>query len=467
MEQWVDQYSEVRLIDVVVDGFVNENEFTWSGKSNKGCTSYSPATMLKLLLYCYYNWIPGSRRMEKEAYRNIEVIWLLGGLKPDHWTICKFRRENKELIRNVAISLRKFLIDNGYIERKTIAFDGSKMKAYAARDMVSAKVTSSRLENIEQQLDKYLDNVEETDNLEGMLEEEVREKEQLKKQVEELKSEKHKLEILKDQMEEKGINYLSPTDPDARLMKCRDGKLAGYNVQSGVDGKHHMIALAEVTNEQCDINLLKEDYENLINQLGVVPGEVLADKGYANAGNIQHIHQKPETECFIPIPEPSAKSRDKKNGIKFIYNQDEDNFTCPNNKKLHLIKKGEKKNGRLCDRYQCRDCNGCPIKEKCTSSKVGRMLYRPVTQSWIDQYKEWVQKPENLEKLKKRQTIVEHPFGTIKMIMGKFCFLLRKIPKVQIEVDIYSTVYNLKRLTNIEKMQDLLIMAKNYNWKMA
>jgi DNA-binding protein H-NS len=359
------------------------------------------------------------------------------------------------------------LIDNGYIEGKTIAFDGSKMKAYAARDMVSAKIISKRLEKVEQQLDKYLDNVEETDNLEGMLEEEVREKEQLKKQIEELESQKSKLEGIKNQMEQMGVNYLSPTDPDARLMKSRDGKLAGYNLQTGVDKKHHMITLAEVTNEQCDINLLKEDYENLINQLGIVPQEVLADKGYAKADHIKHIHQKPETECFIPIPEPSTKSRDKKNGIKFIYNEDEDNFTCPNNKRLNLIRKGEKKNGKLCDRYRCNDCDECPIKDKCTSSKVGRMIYRPVTQSWIDQYKEWVQKPENLEKLKKRQTIVEHPFGTIKMIMGKFCFLLRKIPKVQIEVDIYSTVYNLKRLTNIEKMQDLLIMAQDYNWKMA
>jgi hypothetical protein len=300
-----------------------------------------------------------------------------------------------------------------------------------------------------------------------MLEEEVREKEQLKKQVEELESEKRKLESIKDQMEEMGVNYLSPTDPDARLMKSRDGKLAGYNVQSGVDGKHHMIALAEVTNEQCDINLLKEDYENLINQLGIVPMEVLADKGFGKADHIKNIHQRPETECFIPIPDPPSSSRDKKNGIKFIYNENEDKYTCPNNKKLHLIRKGEKKNGKLCDRYRCNDCDECPIKDKCTTSKVGRMVYRSVSQSWIDQYKEWVQKPENLEKLKKRQTIVEHPFGTIKMIMGKYCFLLRKIPKVQIEVDIYSTVYNLKRLTNIEKIQDLLIMAQNYNWKMA
>ena len=101
--------------------------------------------MLKLLLYCYFNWIPGSRRMEKETYRNIEVIWLLGSLKPDHWTICKFRRENKELIHKAAISFRKFLIDNGYIEGKTIVFDGSKMKAYASRDMLSEKSLSNRI----------------------------------------------------------------------------------------------------------------------------------------------------------------------------------------------------------------------------------------------------------------------------------------------------------------------------------
>src|SRR5665811_2436581 len=117
IELWVEQNSSVRLIDLVVEKFITENEdaCSWGGHSDQGCTSYSPSTMLKLLMYCYFNWIPGSRRMENETYRNIEVIWLLGELKPDHWTICKFRRENLGMIRSVAIEFRKFLKKSGYI----------------------------------------------------------------------------------------------------------------------------------------------------------------------------------------------------------------------------------------------------------------------------------------------------------------------------------------------------------------
>jgi transposase len=193
IDQWVAQDSIVRLLDLILDQFIQENDFSWSGSSNKGCTSYPPAIMLKLLLYCYYNWIPGSRRMEKETYRNIEVMWLLGGLKPDHWTICKFRRENKELIRLAAIAIRKFLLDNGYIEGKKIAFDGSKIKANAKREVFSEEGLSKRIKNIEQQLEKYLKNTEESDILEDMLDQETKENKELKDKIVKLEQEKKSL----------------------------------------------------------------------------------------------------------------------------------------------------------------------------------------------------------------------------------------------------------------------------------
>jgi transposase len=216
IDLWVEEDNPVRLIDLVVESFMKENETecSWGGHSDQGCTSYSPSTMLKILMYCYFNWISGSRRMEKETYRNIELIWLLGDLKPDHWTICKFRRENRDLIRSVAISFRKFLMADGYIEGKLVVFDGSKMKAYAGRDMYSEKNLKSRIENIEQTLDKYFDNLEETDELEDRLEQESNDKEELIKKIEKLEEEKNKLEGLKKQLEESGKKYISPTDPD-------------------------------------------------------------------------------------------------------------------------------------------------------------------------------------------------------------------------------------------------------------
>jgi transposase len=469
IELWVEQNSPVRLIDLVVEKFITENEgsCSWGGHSDQGCTSYSPSTMLKLLIYCYFNWIPGSRRMENETYRNIEVIWLLGDLKPDHWTICKFRRDNEGLIRSVAIEFRKFLKTSGYIEGKTLVFDGSKMKAYAGRDVYSEKQLKSRIENIEQTLKKYLDNMEEIDELEDRLEQESNDKDDLKKKIEKLEDEKNKLEASKKQLKESGEKYISPTDPDANLMKCRDGKMACYNVQTGVDTKHHMIALAEVTTDGCDINLLKPDLDNLTEQLGFTPDEIEADKGYGNATQIREIQETSGITCYIPMPEPPTKKQDRENGIEFIYNTDNDSFTCPNNKILQIHSRDYKQNDQTYNVYKCQDCNGCSIKDKCTKSKTGRAIKVNVNHRWIDKYREWIGEIENTEKVRHRKTVVEHPFGTIKIMMGKFCFLLRKKHKVQIEIDLYTTVYNLKRLINIENMENLLQKVGKYNWKIA
>lgn len=469
IDLWVDQDNPVRLIDLVIEKFVMENPTmcSWGGHSDQGCTSYSPSTMLKQLLYCYFNWIPGSRRMENETYRNIEVIWLLGALKPDHWTICKFRRENKGLIRSVAIEFRKFLMKSGYIEGKSIVFDGSKMKAYAGRDMYSEKKLKSRIENIEQTLEKYLDNVEETDELEDRLEQELNDKDDLKKKIKKLEDEKDKLEGFKKQLKETGKRYLSPSDPDANLMKSRDGKMPCYNVQTGVDAKHHMIAMAEVSTDECDINLIKTDFKNITEQLGFTPKEIEADKGYGNVDQIKEIQETSATTCYIPMQEPPTKKHDRENNIGFIYNVDNDTFKCPNDKTLKLFSRNFKQDDQTYNIYKCHDCKGCPIKDKCTKSRTGRAMKVNVNHEWINNYREWIEKNENIEKVKQRKTIVEHPFGTIKMMMGKFCFLLRQRHKVQIEVDLYATAYNLKRLINIENMENLLKQVGKYNWKIA
>ena len=198
--------------------------------------------------------------------------------------------------------------------------------------MYSEKQLKSRIENIE----KYLENAEEADELEERLEQESKDNDELKKKIEKLEDEKNKLEALKKQFEESGKRYISPSDPDARMMKSRDGKMACYNVQTGVDAKRHMIAMAQVTSDECDVNLLKPDFEILTEQLGYTPEEIEADKGYGNVSQIHEIVETSGTTCYIPMQEPPTKSQDRGNDIEFIYNADNDNFTCPNNKILLL-----------------------------------------------------------------------------------------------------------------------------------
>ena len=247
-------------------------------------------------------------------------------------------------------------------------------------------------------------------------------------------------------------------------MKSRHGKIPAFNVQTIIDKKNRMIATAEITTEANDINELKNNLDDLKEQLDIVPETIKADKGYANLKEIKEIEEDSKTQCFIPIPKNNKKEEDKKTGIKFTYDKENDEYQCSQGKKLKLKRKNRKLKKIFYNVYQCEDCKECPLKSKCTKSKIGRNIYINVVQDWIDNYKKRMQKTKSKEKNKERKTIVEHPFGTIKWMMDIFHFLLTGKAKVQIELDLYTTAYNFKRLINIDKMELLLQKAENYTW---
>lgn len=248
-------------------------------------------------------------------------------------------------------------------------------------------------------------------------------------------------------------------------MKSRDGKVAGYNAQTVVGKKNRMILTAEITTETNDSNEIKSNLDDLGQQLDIVPEIVQADKGYANTKQIKEIEENSVTKCYVPLPVSSKKEEDREAGIEFIYNKEKDEYRCSQGKTLKLIQKNQKRRNNYYDTYQCTECSQCPLKASCTNSKVGRIIRRNIDQNWIDKYKQRMQKTISKEKIKERKTIVEHPFGTIKWMMGKFHFLLTGKEKVQIELDLYTTAYNFKRLLNIDNMELLLQKAENHFWE--
>ena len=473
LDNWVEADNPVRLFDLLIDKLVSSQpeKFLWKGKSKVGCTSYSPATMLKLLLYGYLNRIAGSRRLENETYRNIELIWLLGDLHPDHWTICSFRRENKEQIRHVTIAFREFLKSEGYISGGTVATDGCKFKAYASKDMLTIKTIEQRLRKLDEKLNEYLDEFQKTDTIEDLKSElePLEGGEQINSalidKIADMQARIEKLQMQKEHLEESGKNYLAPNDPDANLVRSRDGMIPGYNIQAVTDGKHKMIAVAEITNETCDVGELKNNIEDLNEQLGIEPDTVEADKGYYNTNHIKDIEEESETTCYIPSTEVSKKEEDKKKGKENTYDRENDQYICSQGKTLKLKQRNHKKRNQVYNVYQGTQCGDCLLKGKCTSSKTGRIVKRNIEQDWIDQYKKRINARKAKEQILERKTIVEHPFGSIKLMMGKLHFLLTRKDKVQIEVDLYATAYNFKRLINIENMQLLLQKVDNFDWK--
>ena len=469
LDDLLEQEHPVRIIDKIIDSIIsgNKDRFEKQRETEAGRPKYHESILIKLYLYGYFNGISSSRKLEVETHRNKEVIWLLGGLTPDHWTISNYRKENGEQIKFVTKKFREFLKDNGYIKLKTVAIDGSKVKAYTNRDMLTVEKIEVKLKAIDKKIEEYLNSIADNDRRDELTDEidsdddNPSNKKYLDKIIE-LQKQVEQLQIQKDILEKGARKYISPSDPDARLMKSRDGKIPAYNVQIAVDAENKMIADSEVVTEQTDLSQLPKMIESIKEELAEVPEEVLADRGYNNPDLIEAV----EKEAIKIYTSQEKTSRDKEE-IKFEYDSQKDEYVCSEGKRLVLFNKNKLKRNSFANIYRGIECSGCSLMSQCTKSKKGRTVQRYLNQNWRDEYKAKMLSKLGKAKTGIRKTIVEHPFGTIKYLMGKIPLLLRGLDKVTTEINIYTTVYNLKRLFNIELFDILIMKIENYNWKTA
>lgn len=474
LDGYVSQDNPVRFIDVFIDKLVKSNPeiFATKGKDQVGRKAYQPATLQKLYLYGYLNSICSSRKLERECSRNTEMMWLLGNLRPDHKTISDYRKDNKDAIRFVCISFRKFLKEHGYIDAQKVAYDGTKLKANASRETIKREWVEKRLNKLDEYLNKYLDQLQNNDIVEDIedqisgLSERTGVETALLQKIADLQKQIEVLQNHKAFMVNHDLDCYAPADPEARLMKTRDGFVPAFNMQTGVDDKNKMFVFAQVTDKGVDTHELQPNVEQTKEQLGITPAIVEADKGFANLEQIKSIEENHSTICAVPLQEIKQEEKDKIAGVHFQYDESNDCIICSEGQKLTLIHKDKVKRGSHYAVYQG-NCSGCPKKDQCTTSKKGRLVHRKHDQKWIDQYRKRINSQPFKILIKERKSIVEHPFGTIKYWMGKFPLRLRGKEKVQTEMDIFTTAYNLKRLMNIEKMENLLKMVQNYSWNLA
>lgn len=459
--------SYVRLIDLIVDKIVQENPEDCKRYEvlAAGPQTYRTETLLKLFIYGYYNSIKSSRKLENETYRNKELIWLLGNLHPDHWTIATFRREFGKLIMTATKLFRKFLRQNDYIDLKKVAIDGSKFKANAKREFLTFKHCEKSIKDCDKQIAEYLELLNKNDKVEDKLDEKgysadlfLREIE-LINNIEELEKKIAILQDFKQKMEEQGKDKISTTDEDASYMRTRDGLQPAFNVQTGVDSKHKMIAHSHVTLEANDLHELLPVIEAIKEEYGKVPGIVMADKGYYTPDDIEKV-EKMEADVFVPVPNLKSKKEE------FIYDEDKDEYICPMGKKLISNGKLYKHNSSLVRKYCCYDCMGCIKKRKCLRKRaVMRVIKRYHNEGYRDNFKSKMLEEESKKYIRKRKALVEHPFGTIKIWMGKVPLLLRGLKKVITEVNLFTTIYNLKRLIKVEKMDKIIEKVNNFSWQ--
>jgi len=444
----IDEYAE--HLDMVDLGFER------AVCPSMGRPPYDPKDMLKLYLYGYLNRIRSSRRLEHEAARNIEVIWLLKKLKPDFKTIADFRKDNKRALKKVFRDFTKLCDEWGLFGKELVAIDGSKFRACnSKRNNYSAKKLDRHIKYIDEKIDKYMQELDQGDLAETC--DKKPDAREIEKRLQELRDRKIKYETYKKQIEEKGVNEISTTDPDARLMCNNNNNVdVSYNVQTTVDAKHKLIADFKTSQKPNDLGELDNMALRAKKLSGGKEFEVLADKGYYKAEDLKKCVEKGITP-YVTKQIYSNGTGDKDFYTdKFQYDKTRKVYICPAGKELYYYRERTKK-GKGVIGYEYRNyeaCKDCESKIRCTKSKKGRVICRHVDQDFLDTID--IQTELNMDKYKLRQMIVEHPFGTIKRSWGAYYFLTKRKISVSAEISLSFLAYNMRRVMSILGNEEIL-----------
>ena len=456
LEDWIDENNPVRVIDVFVDE-LNLGELGFDGVAPEvtGRPSYHPSVLLKLYIYGYLDRVQSSRRLEREAGRNIEVMWLMGRLVPDHKTIADFRKDNGGAIRRVCARFIMLCRRLDLFAEVSVVIDGSKFKAVNNRDknFTRAKM-ERRLGQIEESVARYLHQLDSADRQEPS---EARETKttRLKEKMAKLKEEMQRLGGLKGRMLAAPDQQISLTDPDSRSMATsgRGSGVVGYNVQVAVDTKHHLIITHEVTNVGSDRAQLAHMAKETKAALERTNLDVIADRGYFSS---EEILECDEAGITVTLPKPMIWNPKHFGKQDFRYVAEQDVYVCPAGEKLAYSFTTEE-HGLILRRYLTNVCQSCAIKHRCTTAKERR-----ITRWEHEHILEAVQRrlDEHPEKMRQRRETVEHPFGTIKARMGATHFLMKMLPRVASEMALHVLAYNLTRVMNIMGIQPLMAAIK-------
>jgi len=454
LDDYVGEDNPVR----VVEAFIDELDLATLGFAGvvpeaTGRPSYHPATLLKIYLYGYLNRIASSRRLEREAQRNMELMWLTGRLMPDFKTIADFRKDNGTAIR---ATCRQFVLlcrKLDLFSDAVVGIDGSKFKAVNNRDKnYTPHKLQRRIEQIEASITRYLSAMEAADRQESEVAQakSVR----LKEKIAALREQMQQFRAMEEVVRAAPDGQVSLTDPEARSM-ATSGKgtgIVGYNVQAAVDAQHHLIIAHEVTNVGNDRAQLSKMAQQARDGSGQDALTVIADRGYFKGEEILACEQAGATP-LVPKPLTSgAKAEGRFGKQDFVYFPQDDVYRCPAGELL-TWRFDRVEDGQLLRHYWTTACQGCAIKAQCTTGKQ-RRIKRWEHQSVIDAMQQRLDQAPHAMRIR-RQT-VEHPFGTIKAWMGATHFLTRGLKRVSTEMSLHVLAYNLKRMISILGVRPLV-----------
>jgi transposase len=455
LDDYIGEDNVVRFIDAFVDGLeIEEMGFDRSAPKESGRPSYDPRDLLKLYIYGYLNRIRTGRRLERECQRNVELMWLIRKLRPDFKTIADFRKDNRKAFRGV---FRQFVVlckEMDLVGGELVAVDGSKFKAVnSGQRNFSQKKLQKRLKQIDQKVERYLDEMDRADQQQSP-QNEIN-AEDLKQKIERLRGRKGRYEELLNELKASGESQISLTDPESRAMALTPKGEVSYNVQTAVDSKHHLIVEQEVSNEGLDNHQLYPMAQRTQQILGQKELQVVTDMGYYNHEQLKQCEEAGIT-AYVSKPLVSKNtSRGLWGKEKFVYEADGDFYRCPAGERLTFRFQSKERKQKRFRYYWTTACLSCPIKASCTTNKKFRRIKR-----W--EYEEIAERTEervraNPQVMKQRKEIVEHPFGTIKFWDDQRHFLMKGLEKVKAEFSLSTLAYDIKRAVNIVGVKRLIL----------
>jgi transposase len=456
IDKYVDKENPVRFIDAFIDSLNLEKlGFKHAIPTDTGRPSYNPSDLLKLYVYGYLNQVRSSRKLEKECHRNVEIMWLMKKLAPDFKTIADFRKNNVECIKGVFKEFVYLCKSLDLYGAQLIAIDGAKFRAVNSRsNNLSEKTVALRLKQTEERITQYLNELDHNDASDSDEEETVK-TDGLKEKISQLEETKQQYEHIQEQMKATGQREVSLVDPDSRLMRVDSQRLeVGYNIQTSVDAKQHLIVDYDVINNSTDHHQLTKNALEAKQTLGVDELDVLSDKGFYVEKDIADCEDNGLT-VFMPIP--AVFSPYKMVGVpepefysdRFVYNAAEDVYVCPAGEDMPFWKRSNRGKGFEGRLYRSMFCGSCSVRGKCTRNKRGRYMFRGKYDGAVDRLRHRLTTSEGKEKCHLRRTIVEHPFGTIKRAFNQGYLLLKGLRKVKGEVGFTMLAYNMRRAINI------------------
>jgi transposase len=457
IEDYVPENSPVRVYDTFVEALdFDKLGVNLNPNPKGGGDEYYPKDMLKLLLYGYsYGGTRSSRKLERACHDNVSFIWLMGGLKPDYRTIARFRSDNKKAIKEVLKQCVHMCIKLDLIEGNMLFIDGSKFRADASINNSWTKERCEKhIKQIEEKIDKIVDDIEKEDAQQDKESSLVRIKEEIRDKAVFI----NKIKDVLKELEEGKKKSINSTDKDCVKGKSRQGTHAVHNVQSTVDGKNGLIVNVECVGQSNDYNQLSVQVQQATEIIGHKPKHVTADAGFSCVEDLKKV------DPGINIIVPSRKQAQEAKGVcpvkefdrtKFIYDESNDEYICPAGNRLRHICT-LKKTAQELYKMQGGVCRGCAHFGVCTKNRTGRKIVRMTDEKFKEQLEKNYLKPENQKIYALRKEKVEHPFGHLKRNLGAGQFLLRGKAKVDAEVSMLATCFNMARLITIIGIPRLL-----------